>query len=346
MKNLFVCHTQANLILASGLALGRFKDDENLLILFVDFGLKEELKERLDKTFTRTLYLQSIYPAEFNTYFAKLKWYPEDWRQIKAFMAQPYSNVFVVCDTILLEQKIMQRAYRMSQNTVFSAIEDGIISYYKNANLQGGFDTNIFTRFIRRIIVKDFCGIGRFYDRDYPDFSGTHAISQLYSLYPEAVREPFKSGKIIVKIEDNEYLVGLKALYPQRVLPISPGDILLLMDKLDTYSYPEKVKEVVSNYIKDELSKGKRIFCKFHPRETDKWDIFNGCEILDKSIGAESMFLSLANQAEEITVVGIKSAGIMSAKKLGFKTVSLFSSCGEENLELVKFFSLIGIEMK
>ena len=62
MKNLFVCHTQANLILASSLALGRFKDDENLLILFVDFGLKDELKDRLDKTFAHTLYLQSIYP--------------------------------------------------------------------------------------------------------------------------------------------------------------------------------------------------------------------------------------------------------------------------------------------
>lgn len=74
MRNLFICHTQAHLILASGLALGRFKNDENLLILFVDFGIKDELKARLDKTFARTLYLQSIYPAEFNTAKAKLKW--------------------------------------------------------------------------------------------------------------------------------------------------------------------------------------------------------------------------------------------------------------------------------
>ena len=78
MRNLYICHTQAQLILASGLALGRFRDDENDLILFVDFGIKDELKERLNKTFTRTLYLQSIYPAEMNTAKAKLKWYPQD----------------------------------------------------------------------------------------------------------------------------------------------------------------------------------------------------------------------------------------------------------------------------
>ena len=70
-RNLFICHTQAQLILASGLALGRFKDDENLLMLFVDFGIKDELKERLNNTFTRTLYLQSIFPVEFNTTKAK-----------------------------------------------------------------------------------------------------------------------------------------------------------------------------------------------------------------------------------------------------------------------------------
>lgn len=346
MRNLFVCHTQAHLILASGLAKGRFQKDENDLILFIDFGIKDEMKERLKKTFTRCLFLQSIYPAEFNTYSAKLKWYPEDWRQIKAFMSKSYINVFVVCDTLLLVQKIMQRAYRMSQNTTFSAIEDGIISYYRNADLHGGFDTNDFTRFIRRIIVKDLCGIGKFYERDFPDFSGTHIISQLYTLYPDAVREPFKSGKHLVKIEDSEYLIGLKSLYPQMVLPICSGDIILLMDKLNTYSYPEKVKEVISTFIKNNLSEGKRIFCKFHPRETEKWDIFYGCETLDKSVGAESMYLSLADKAAEITVVGIKSAGIMSAKKLGFKTLSLFSSCGEDNPELVNFFSLIGIEMK
>ena len=50
-KNLFICHTQAQLILASGLALGRFKDDENLLMLFVDFGIKDELKGELPIAF-------------------------------------------------------------------------------------------------------------------------------------------------------------------------------------------------------------------------------------------------------------------------------------------------------
>ena len=85
MRNLFVCHTQAHLILACGLALGRFKNDENHLILFRDFLLKDEMKGRLDKVFAKTLYLQSIYPQELNTFKEKLKNYPVNDRKALEF---------------------------------------------------------------------------------------------------------------------------------------------------------------------------------------------------------------------------------------------------------------------
>lgn len=346
MRNLFVCHTQAHLILASGLTKGRFKDDENDLVLFVDFKLNEDMKIRLKRTFNRCLFLQSIYPAEYNTYFAKMKWYPEDWKQINRFMVTEYQKVFVVCDNIILVQRIMKLAKQLNPKTMFCAIEDGIISYYKNIDIRGGLDKNSVTRFLRKIIFKKLCGIGDIYDRDYPDFSGSKHIKYLYTLYPEAVREPFKSLRSLVKIDDCEYLLGLSALYATSKLPIKEGDIILLLDKLDTYMNVDITKKMISNFIHNNLSLVRNIFCKFHPRETEHWEIFSGCNILDNTVGVESMYLSLADKAKEITVVGIKSSGIMSAKKLGFKTVSLFCSCGEDNEELIKFFKRIGIELK
>ena len=71
-RNLFVCHTQAQLILASGLVLGRFKDDENCLFLFPDFALGADLKTRLEIIFSKVIYLQSIYPPQYNTYWSKI----------------------------------------------------------------------------------------------------------------------------------------------------------------------------------------------------------------------------------------------------------------------------------
>lgn len=39
MRNLFVCHTQVHLILACALSKGRFKNDENIKVLFRDINL-------------------------------------------------------------------------------------------------------------------------------------------------------------------------------------------------------------------------------------------------------------------------------------------------------------------
>ena len=139
-RNLFICHTQAQLILASGLALGRFKDDENLLMLFVDFGIKDELKERLNNTFTRTLYLQSIFPVEFNTTKAKLRWMPKDWKLIKDYLAMPVDKVFGICDHLILVQKTLQYVYKKKHDVQMAWLEDGITAYYRDSEITGGLD--------------------------------------------------------------------------------------------------------------------------------------------------------------------------------------------------------------
>lgn len=345
MRNLFICHTQAHLILSSGLALGRFKDDENLLILFVDFGIKDELKARLDKTFSRALYLQSIYPAEYNTAKSKLKWYPKDWKLIKAFLAAPVDRAFAVCDWLLLVQKTLQRAYRLNKNTKMAWLEDGIQAYYSDSEIHKGMDSNAFTRAVRRFLFRDLLCVGKFYDRDFTNMGGLKCLKSAYVCCPDAVREPYRSQRQIVAISDAEYLAGLEALYQKVDLGIPAGSVILVVDKLDRYSFPDKVRASLDAYIKQSQSEGKTVFCKFHPRETGHWEIFDTCKTLDKSVGAEGLYLSLSDIASTITVVGIKSTGLMSAKKLGFNVVSLFGSCGESNEELVRFFEKLNITL-
>lgn len=45
---------------------------------------------------------------------------------------------------------------------------------------------------------------------------------------------------------------------------------------------------------------------------------------MDKSVGIESVYVSLADMKDTITIVGVKSTGLMTAKKLGYNVVSLF----------------------
>ena len=346
MRNLYVCHTQAHLILSCGLALGRFQDAENHLILFKDFLLNDDMRARLDNVFTKTLYLQGIYPQELNTFKEKMKVYPANDRNMKNLMKVPYDKVFTVCDTIYPEQKCMKLAYQLNNRVEFCWIEDGIISYFQNIESRGGLERTALLRLIRKVYFKYLKGLGSFYNRDFDEFGGSIYNRTVYSLSPDAVRQPYKSERSIVGIMDDEYLKGLKAMYATCSLPIKEGDIILLMDKFQTYSNPEKVKDCVKKFIKQNQEAGKKIYCKFHPRETETWDIFDGCETLDNTVGAESMYLSLSGNAKTISVVGIKSAGIMSAQKLGFKTISLFPACGEDNKDLINFFGSIGIKLR
>ena len=62
MKNLFVMHTQYNLILSAAIA-SRFKDAENTLVLFSEFALNDEMKTALQKVFSRVIVVREGFNA-------------------------------------------------------------------------------------------------------------------------------------------------------------------------------------------------------------------------------------------------------------------------------------------
>lgn len=345
MRNLFVCHTQAHLILACGLSKGRFKNDENDLVLFKDFNLNNEMRGKLEALFESSLFLTGIYPASNKTLKARLRWHREDNRQLKEYINQPYDRVFAVCDWTPPVQYCLKRCKIQNIDTRFIWLEDGILSYFPNAIIHKGSDKYAFTLFLRKILFKYILGMGRVYDRDFEEMGGLKLIHQIYTLYPDAVREPYRSTRELVGITEEEYLSGVNALYDTRELDIPDGSILLVVDKLDTYSYPDKVQKSITKLKEQAKEEGRMIFCKFHPREDMEWSVFDGCTILERTIGAESLYLSLADKKDSILVVGIKSAGLMSARKMGFLVSSLFNECGEENYNLLRFFELIGVKL-
>ena len=345
MRNLFICHTQAQLILASGLVCGRFKEDDNDLILFVDFGITQTQKERLKKTFSRVLFLQSIYPAEFNTLWAKLKWYPKDWKEIRRFVYCKFDRVFAVCDWLLLVQKTLKRAHHLNPAAEITWLEDGITSYYSDSDIRGGFDCSGIARTLRRLLFRDILGVGSFYDRDFRETGGLKCFGAMYTCYPQSVRDPYKSHRKLIAITDREYRAGLESMYVASELNLIFPLVIIVADKLDRYEYPEMVKDSLSKLIEESRRNGRTVVCKFHPRESMRWDIFDDCYTLDNSIGIESTYLSLHSHKEDVTIVGIKSTGLMSAKKLGFNTISLFPSCGEENKNLTAFYQSLGVKL-
>ena len=346
MRNLFVCHTQAQLILACGLSQGRFKYDENHLILYVDFNLNDGLKSKLDSVFSKSLYLQHIYPKEYDSYKAKLKFYPKNWKRIKDFLKEPYDEVFVVCDSIITTQKLIALAHQLNNNTTFNWLEDGILAYYQNVESHTGLGRNSFTLALREFIYKYVFKVGSFAEYDFPAMGGLRCLKKAYVLFPDLVREPYFSEKELIQITSEEYRQGLESMYEASPISIDSNSVIIVVDRIDTYLYPEKVKESLEKFIKQSKTAGKTIYSKFHPREDKKWDIFSETTILEKTVGIESFYLSLLANNVKPEIVGIKSTGLMSAKKMGFDVTTLFNECGETNSDLVKFFTNMGCKFE
>ena len=61
MKNLFIMHTQYNLIIACGIVKNRCKDDNNILVLHSEFQVTEQLKHNIEECFDKVYYIQKNY---------------------------------------------------------------------------------------------------------------------------------------------------------------------------------------------------------------------------------------------------------------------------------------------
>lgn len=346
MRNLFVCHSQAQLLLAVSLAKGRFKSEINDLILFVDFAMKEDLRCNVIDSFNQCLFRIGTYPAINKTWKAKSKRYPDDIKEIRIFMKEPYTRIFEVCDGCIPEMYILKQGFKRNLNVEAIWLEDGSYPYFRNVVQRDGFDSNTFSRFMHRMLFKYVFGLGEYYDRDFDEMAGSKKIKKAYLTFPGFERDPYHSQREIIGISEEEYANGIRALYNNiQTEQVGSNVMLLVLDKLDVYENIEKTRKMLDAIIKDAVAKGWSVWCKFHPREEGKWDIFSKCQELDKDIAIEGYYASYISCKEKITIVGIKSTGLQVAKKLGYRVVSLAQLCGEENENLDSFYKRIGIAM-
>lgn len=344
MENLFICHSQSHLILATGLSRERFSRDHNDLILFKDFNIREDLIVCLAQVFDSCVYLEGTYPASKNmTFFGRIRWYKKDVEILRKRLTKRYDRVFAVCDWTYPVQYAIKKRIENNPEVEVNWLEDGILPYFTNLKRRKGLDKYGFTMWLRKLFFRYVMGLGKVYDRDFMEMGGLSVFKNAYVSYPEAVREPYKSQRCLMGITTDEFKQGIAGLYQRLDLGIPDDSIILVMDKLDTYLFPDKVQNAISEIIKSMMISNTRVYCKKHPREDKNWEVLNQCHQLDNTVSLESILNSLEDQSKFLRVIGIKSAGLMTAYKMGFKVESLFLRSGETNDELLSFYKKLGI---
>lgn len=333
MKQLFVCHTQYNLILAVGLA--ESSDD---LVLFRDFNLTDTLRTRLESYFNNSLFLEGNYPKKELSAKEKLKKITRDNEKLKAYIGV-YDRIFIVDDMCIQEMYAMKCAYQKNKTVEMAWLEDGTNAYFSNGVISVGMGATPVKRFIRKIAFSFLFDLRSFYD--LADCMGGHKkLTSAYVTFPECIRTELKS-KNLVQITDEQFLKGMEFMYAGETFEFTSGSILLAMDKLDVYGEArDKVNRLVEKIVN--VTSGE-VYYKYHPRETDDLPALKNCIELDRKLALEC-YLTNSN-TKELTVIGFKSTALQTAKKMGYKTISLIDKV-EQNETVLSFYKSIGVECK
>lgn len=331
MSQLFICHTQYNLILAVGSST---HNDE--LILFKDFNLTDELKKKLNHHFKRCLILQGNYPKRELSAKEKYTKISVDTTLIKRFIGS-YDRIFIVDDMCIQEMYALKCAYKKNNKIEMSWLEDGAIAYFPNGVVSTGMGSTSIKRAIRKYAFSFRFGLWGFYDLA-SCMGGHKRLTSAYVIFPKNIRCELKN-KNLIEIYDEQFKTGMEFMYGGRKYEFESGSTLIAMDKLDVYGDKlDKVESLVSEIVK--TSKGK-IYYKYHPRETDTLNALSDCIELDRTIALES-YLTNSN-TKDITIIGIKSTALQTAKKMGYNTKSLINNI-EINDAVVNFYKAIGVE--
>lgn len=340
MTNLFVCHSQAQLLLAISLSTGRFIQDQNDLILFTDFKLQDQLHNCLKSVFTRVLIRVGTFPSINKSWKEKFKRYPSDLKEIRNFII-PSDKIFEVCDDCIPELFILKYTYKKNPNAEYIWLEDGSYPYFRNTIDVSGFATNKTTRTIRKILLKYLFGLGHFYNFRGNYMGANNILRKAYLTFPGKQRQEYAS-KEIIEITNEEFCHGLATMYPplqENRLPAN--SVLIVMDKLDVYKDLNKIEQCIKQVVAICKQKKEKVFYKYHPREENQLKALQDCIELSRFTGVENFYS--ANIDNPITIIGIKSTGLQNAKKLGFKVVSLSPVVEEADENIISFYKRIGV---
>lgn len=336
-KRLFVVHTQYNLILATGMTT---PDDD--LILFQDFALTDALKGKLESCFDRCLFLEGNYPKKDLSVGEKDAKIRNDCKAIKSFMSRAYNQILIVEDMCIQEMYALKCAYKKNKKIDMSWIEDGTNAYYSNGVISGGMGGTPLKRAIRKVYFSLHYGLFGFYD--LAECMGAHKrLSSVYVTFPGYIREELQS-KEERTITQEQFKKGLQIMYAGEPITMDDDCVVIAVDKLDVYGNKlATVNDEVRKIVASAINAGKKVYCKYHPRETQKMEALLETEELNSKIAMEYYLTNTT--AKYMTVVGVMSTALQTAKKLGYEVISLASSVGT-NKNAIDFYRSIGIKIK
>ncbi|MCC8112032.1 MAG: alpha-2,8-polysialyltransferase family protein [Ruminococcus sp.] len=134
---------------------------------------------------------------------------------------------------------------------------------------------------------------------------------------------------------------GIEGLYGEPLDEKKSG-LIIVSDLIERYRNREEIVSLFNEIAAFCEESGIELYIKYHPRETNK--IQTECRIQELSTGVAVEKLYLDFNESKTVVLGNMSTSVLTAKKLGFKTISIMKM-NDPQQNIISAYEKIGIEM-
>lgn len=352
--NLWILHTQYNLILSAGIAKNQYEDDYNHLILISDFTLSEDLEMRIRNTFDKVdVMSRSMIKGDGNRLKRELA-YTEIFKRTRYLWHEKFNRVFISQDR-KIETALLSK---LARNVDFELINIEEDPYFNWDDALNGADAakvyaqrkskrsmwekigSVLIRMYQRVIY----GKDDFEDREIYCYGMNRHFNSIYAQYPDQIRYEL-AGKRKYHITSEMLASGIVALYGEEHFAPKEKCVVFFFDLLERYHNLEQVKVIVEKVVCECRETGIKILCKFHPRETQRLEVLSNpiAHEVDKVIPAEKLLSDLMGTGS--VIIGNTSAALTVAQKMGFSVISIAQIEGHSNRYLIDFYKNIGIRL-
>lgn len=345
MNNLFILHTQYNIILGTAIALGRAKEDRNDLVVYAEFGVSDEYQKHIENVFDNVVYIRK--------HFSPL---PKgrietEWNLFKEYAIFKKSSLSkMVYDNVYLSQDrpldCMIFGYFKNKNNDCKCADIEEDCYYSlNIKLNNSDYEPLPVKYRAHACRRFFYGKKYMHNPKNYYYGQSSFFDSHYVLYPLCVRQHIKDRATqINEITSQEIAEAVKSVYGKEKIKIPPRKkyYLFFFDLMERYSNPEGIKTIVHNLNSRAQQENSILLLKYHPRETNKFNIEDAFEIPNQ-VPAEKLLSDMSGL--DVTVLGNATTSIVVASKFGFKTICIAKINGSDNVVMFSKFHDMGIAL-
>lgn len=340
MKNLHIMHTQYNLILSAGVTT-RSQNDENVLILWAEFKVTEEILQALKKIYSRVVVVCDHYMDMKK--FKKIHFIRACVKKVKDIKNEKFDRLYmtqerefdrIVCRSLKKKNPEL-KCYDIEEDAYFSVKEE-----YNSPDYE--YKVTLKVK-LRKYIYALFIG----YPYNYREGGYCYGMSSEYDganlLFPEHARKALH-GKELIEITKDELLSGIGMIYSERktTYPEAERYVLIFFDLISRYKNREVVCRALKTVIEQCEKKNITVLAKYHPRETEKFTDFKNVYEIEQLIPSEKVLADFFGK--DVTVIHNTSTSGLVASKLGYKVISICKLDLPDNKIMHQIIESLGIQ--